>query len=185
MDLIFILASLYFFLPAYFANMAPPFAKKFKQLEFLAKPVDFGKKYKGSYIFGSHKTWRGIIIGTIVGIFIIWIQRILYKFPFFQALSFYDYQEINIIFLGFLISFGALLGDLFFSFLKRRKNIEPGKSWIPFDQLGYIFGPFILVNLFFEKIPISAWFWILVLSFFLHIIGNRIGFWLKVSESKI
>jgi len=185
MDLIFILKSLYFFLPAYFANMAPPFAKRFKAFEFFGKPIDGGKNFRGSPVFGSHKTWRGLIIGTLVGILIAFIQKVLYKFPFFQSISFYNYQEINTFFLGFLIAFGALLGDLFFSFLKRRSNIEPGKSWIPFDQLGYILGPFLLVTLFFERIPVYAWVWILFLSFFLHMIGNRIGFWLKVSDSKI
>jgi hypothetical protein len=77
------------------------------------------------------------------------------------------------------------LGDLFFSFLKRRKNIRPGEPWIPFDQIGYIVGPFLLVNIFFQRINIYAWFWILIFSFFLHMIGNRLGFWLKVSDSKI
>lgn len=185
MDWIFILKSLYFFLPAYFANMAPAFAKRFKLFEFLAKPVDFGKQYKGTDIFGSHKTWRGIIIGTIVGIIVAWIQKLLYKFNFFQYISFYNYQETNVLFLGFLIGLGALLGDLFFSFLKRRKNINPGDSWVPFDQIGYIIGPFLLVNLFFQKVNIYAWIWILVFSFFLHMIGNRVGFWLKVSDNKL
>jgi len=184
-DFVFILKAFYFFLPAYFANMTPTFARRFKVFEFLAKSVDAGKKYKGFPIFGSHKTWRGIILGTIVGILVAWFQKILYRLSFFQRISFYNYQEINVLFLGFLIAFGALLGDLFFSFLKRRMGIEPGKSWIPFDQLGYVLGAFLLVNLFFEKIPLYTWFWILILSFFLHIIGNRVGFWLKISDSKI
>lgn len=179
------LKSLYFFLPAYFANMAPAFAKRFKHLEFLAKPVDFGKQFKGKPIFGSHKTWRGIIMGTATGIVVVWAQRILYGFNFFQYISFYNYQEINIFFLGFLIGLGALLGDLFFSFLKRRKNIKPGDSWVPFDQIGYILGPFLLVNLFFQKINLYTWLWIAVFSFFFHFAGNRIGYWLKISDSKI
>jgi CDP-2,3-bis-(O-geranylgeranyl)-sn-glycerol synthase len=167
--------------------MAPSVAKRFRLAEFLAKPIDIGKQYKGSPFFGSHKTWRGIILGTIAGILVVWIQKILYEFPFFRYISFYNYQEVNIMFLGFLIGFGALLGDLFFSFLKRRKNIKPGASWVPFDQIGYILGPFLLVNLFFksQRIDIYAWLWILIFSFFLHMIGNRVGFWLKVSDSKI
>lgn len=165
--------------------MAPAFAKRFKHLEFLAKPVDFGKQFKGKPIFGSHKTWRGIIMGTATGIVVVWAQRILYGFNFFQYISFYNYQEINIFFLGFLIGLGALLGDLFFSFLKRRKNIKPGDSWVPFDQIGYILGPFLLVNLFFQKINLYTWLWIAVFSFFFHFAGNRIGYWLKISDSKI
>ena len=95
MDWIFILKSLYFFLPAYFANMAPSFAKRFRIFESLARPVDYGKRYKGAPIFGSHKTWRGVILGTTAGILIAWIQKLLYKFNFFQYISFYNYQKIN------------------------------------------------------------------------------------------
>lgn len=185
MELLFILKSLYFFLPAYFTNMTPTFAKRFKFFESLAKPIDSGKEYKGKPIFGSHKTWRGLILGTIIGILTSLLQKFLFRFDFFQKISLYNYQEINVAFLGFLIAFGAILGDLFFSFLKRRQNIEPGKPWIPFDQIGYIIGPFILVNLFFERISFLTWLIIFVFSFFLHIIGNRVGFWLKISESKI
>lgn len=184
MDWIFILKCLYFFLPAYFANMAPTFAKKAGILKFLAKPIDFGKKFKAKDIFGSHKTWRGIVSGVIMGILIILLQRILWQFPFFQKISFFNYQEINVFLLGFLLSSGALLGDLISSFFKRRKGILPGRPWIPFDQISFVIGAFCFVEPFF-KIPILAWFLILFFSFFLHIIVNRIGFWLKISDNRI
>jgi CDP-2,3-bis-(O-geranylgeranyl)-sn-glycerol synthase len=188
MDWILLLKSLYFFFPAYFANMTPTFATHFTKesgfLAFLGKPIDFGKEYRGSPILGSHKTWRGVILGTFVGILIAFFQRLLWGFDFFRGISFFNYREINIFFLGFLLSFGALLGDLVTSFFKRRQKIEPGSSWIPFDQISFIIGSFILVNPFF-KIPIFSWLLILIFSFFLHIIVNRIGFWLKISPSKI
>jgi CDP-2,3-bis-(O-geranylgeranyl)-sn-glycerol synthase len=184
MDGIFVLKCLWFFLPAYFANMAPTFAKKAGILEFLAKPIDFEKKIKGKPIFGHHKTWRGMISGIILGILIAFFQRFLFRFSFFQKISFFNYQKINVFFSGFLLSFGALFGDLISSFFKRRKNIKPGDSWIPFDQISFVIGAFFFTFYFFP-IPISAYFLILFFSFFLHIIGNRIGFWLKISDSKI
>ncbi|MBZ9569504.1 CDP-archaeol synthase [Patescibacteria group bacterium] len=184
MDWIFILQCLYFFLPAYSANMTPTFAKKGKVFKFLAKPVDFGKKYQGFPVFGHHKTWRGIILGVLIGILVALLQRFLWQFPFFEKLSFLNYQEINVFFLGFLLSFGALSGDLISSFFKRRQKIESGKSWIPFDQISFVIGSFLLVSPFFE-VQISAWLIILFLSFLLHIIVNRIGFWLKISDSKM
>lgn len=183
---IFILKCLYFFLPAYFANMAPTFAKKASILEFLDKPIDFWKNFRGKPIFGSHKTWRGIISGIVSGILISYFQKFLFQFSFFQKISFLNYQKINVFFLGFLLSFGALFGDLISSFFKRRKGILLGKPWIPFDQISFVIGSFLIVNIFSDfRIPISAWLLILILSFFLHIIGNRIGFWLKISDSKI
>lgn len=184
MDWVFILQCLYFFLPAYFANMTPTFAKKAGVLKSLAKPVDFGKKYRGFPIFGYHKTWRGIILGVLVGILLAFVQRFLWQFLFFEKLSFFNYREINVLFLGFLLSFGALLGDLISSFFKRRQKIEPGRSWIPFDQISFVIGSFLLVNPFFE-IPTFTWFLILISSFLLHIIVNRIGFWLRINDSKI
>lgn len=184
MDWIFILQCLYFFLPAYFANMTPTFAKKAGVLRFLAKPVDFGKKHQGFPIFGPHKTWRGIIFGVLIGILIAFFQRFLWQFSFFKRLSFFNYRQINVFFLGFLLSFGALSGDSIASFFKRRRGIDPGRSWIPFDQISFVIGSFLLVNPFF-KIRILAWFCLLVLSFLLHIIVNRIGFWLGISDSKL
>lgn len=184
MDWIFILQCLYFFLPAYFANMTPTFASKFGVLGFLAKPLDFEKKYQGFPIFGPHKTWRGMILGVLIGILVALAQRLLWQFSFFEKLSFFNYQEINVLFLGFLLSFGALLGDSVSSFFKRRQKIEPGKSWIPFDQVSFVIGAFVLVNPFF-KIQISAWLYILFLSFLLHIVINRIGFWLGINNSRL
>ena len=184
-DWIFVLKSLYFFLPAYFANMTPTFAKRYKLLESLAKPIDAGKIFRGIPIFGAHKTWRGVILGTLVGILIAFLQRLLFKFNFFENISFLNYQEINVFFLGFLIAFGALMGDMISSFFKRRQNIEPGKSWIPLDQISFVIGAFIFVYPFFREIPLLAWILNLILTFFLHIIVNRIGFWLKISASKI
>lgn len=186
MDWIFVLKSIYFFLPAYFANMAPTFLKKWGVLESLAKPIDFGKQFKNQPLFGSHKTWRGIFSGIVAGVLVVFVQRNFWQFSFFQKISFFNYQEINVFLLGFLLSFGALLGDLISSFFKRRKEIESGKSWMPFDQISFVIGSFFIVNTFSDfKIPILAWFLILILSFFLHIIGNRIGFWLKISDSKM
>jgi len=188
MAFISILAALYFFLPAYFANMTPTFATYFAKslgfLAFLGRPIDFGKKIKGKPIFGSHKTWRGIILGTSVGILLTWLQKFLWRFSFFEKISFFNYQEINIFFLGFLISFGALFGDLICSLFKRRKNIKPGRRWIPFDQISFVFGSFLFSFPFFP-IPILNWLIILVLTIPIHIFGNKIGFWLKISDQEI
>jgi len=184
MDWIFLLRSLYFFLPAYFANMAPTFAWRAGVFKFLDRPVDFGRKFRGRPIFGSHKTWRGIILGILTGILVAFFQRFLWQIPFFQKLSFFDYEEINVFLLGFLLSFGAVFGDAISSFFKRRREIAPGKPWIPFDQISFVIGAFI-TTFFVFKIPILIWFLILFLSFFLHIIVNQIGFYLGINKSKL
>lgn len=179
----YILSCLYFYLPAYFTNMAPPILKKLGVLNSLYAPIDFGKTFRGKPIFGGHKTWRGLILGTLVGMSVVWLQFFLYKFPFFQEISFLDYSKINILFFGFLISFGAVFGDILFSFFKRRLNLRPGQRWLPFDQIDYIIGSFLFLTPFFDIFP-AIWIVLLFFTFFLHIIVNRIGYYLKISESK-
>ena len=184
MDWFFLLRCLYFFLPAFIANMTPTFAWRAGILKFLEKPIDFGKKFQGKPIFGPHKTWRGAILGVLSAIVMAFFQRKLWQYSFFQNLSFFNYQEINVFLLGFLLGFGAILGDCISSFFKRRKGIAPGSPWIPFDQISFVIGAFVLTFLFF-KIPILAWFWILFLSFFLHILVNQIGFYLGINKSRL
>lgn len=172
----FLLAALYFFLPAYFANLTASLSRKIKFLKPLNIPVDFGKSLNGYRIFGDHKTWRGVICGTISGIIIVVLQRYFYQFEWAKEISLINYQEVNIFLFGFLISFGAVFGDLLLAFFKRRQNIQPGKPWIPFDQINFVIGAFLFLTPFF-KIPLSIWGTILILTFFLHILGNHIAYW--------
>jgi CDP-2,3-bis-(O-geranylgeranyl)-sn-glycerol synthase len=182
-NLQFVISCLYFFLPAYFANMTPPIAKRLGILKSLAKPIDFDKKFFGKPIFGSHKTWRGAILAFFVGFFTAIIQRFLFNFDFFKKLSIIDYSKINIFIFAFLISFGEVLGDLIFAFIKRRIGLKPGAPFIPFDQTNYVFGCFFLLQPYL-KLDLKIWLTILISTFFLHIIFNRLGYYLKIHNAK-
>jgi CDP-2,3-bis-(O-geranylgeranyl)-sn-glycerol synthase len=155
--------------------MVASLSKKIRFLKPLEVPLDFGRKIKGYPIFGNHKTWRGLICGTVIGILVIFLQFWLYQFPFIKKISFFDYTSINILFFGFLISLGAVFGDLLFAFLKRRQNIKPGKSWVPFDQINYVIGAFLFLTPFLRLDPI-IWLTILVLTPILHILANHIAY---------
>ena len=183
MNFLFAISCLYFFLPAYFANMTPPLIKKVKSLEFLGKPVDFNKKFLGKPIFGTHKTWRGTIFGFLVGFFTALAQKFLFKFDFFKKISILNYSQINIFLFAFLISFGQILGDLSFSFIKRRIGLKEGVPFLPFDQTNYVIGCAILLGPIF-KIEISVWIFLFIVTFFLHIIVNRLGYELKLHSAK-
>ncbi len=182
-NLKFIISCLYFFLPAYFTNMTPPILAKKNLFNFLAIRVDFGKKFLGNDIFGSHKTWRGVIFGLLVGILFSFFQKFLYQFSFFQKISLIDYSKINILLFGFLISGGALFGDLLFAFIKRRLKLQPGAIFFPFDQINYIIGASIFLTPIF-KIKIEVWFLLLILTPILHILTTHIGFYLNLTKSK-
>ena len=137
-----ILTVFYLVLPAYFANMAPVIFGKLGWFKSLAVPIDQGKKIGGDYIFGSGKTWRGIVSAVILGMIIAAIQAWLYHYDIFRNISLLNYPDKFIIF-GASAGLGAILGDLLKSFLKRRVGIKSGKSWPVFDQVDFIFGFFI------------------------------------------
>jgi CDP-2,3-bis-(O-geranylgeranyl)-sn-glycerol synthase len=184
--LTYILACFYFFLPAYFANMTPPLARKANLFNFLDKDIDFGKKFLGRPIFGSHKSWRGAILGIGVGFLVVLAQGYLYQLPVIQRISLLNYEEINIFLFGFLISAGAVFGDLLFAFIKRRLEMPPGAKFIPFDQTNYVIGSaiFLTVILKIEIITWVTWITLFILTFLLHIIANRIGYHLKLNRAK-
>ncbi|XOB41306.1 MAG: CDP-archaeol synthase [Candidatus Nealsonbacteria bacterium] len=180
-----ILSSLYFFLPAYFTNMTPPLAKRFRVFDFLDKPIDSNKTFNNKPILGVHKTWRGIATGIIVGISVACLQKWLYQFSWIKEISFFDYERINILILGLLLSSGALFGDLIFAFIKRRLGLKPGAKFIPFDQINYVIGAYIFFYLTsFSKIDNLVWIILLIFTFFLHIIVNRFGYHLRLHKAK-
>lgn len=181
--LTYIFSCLYFFLPAYFANMTPPLMRRANLFNFLDKEVDFGKKFFGQPIFGRHKSWRGVILGIAIGFLVAIIQGYLYQFSAVKNISFLDYHQNNIFLFGFLISSGAIFGDLLFAFIKRRLKMEPGTKFVPFDQTNYVIGAAIFLTPIF-KIEIMVWMTLFILTFLLHIIVNRIGYYLRIHFAK-
>jgi len=181
--LTYILSCFYFFLPAYFTNMTPPLIRKAGIFNFLDKEVDFDRKFRGQPIFGKNKCWRGVIFGIIVGMLVAGFQLWLYQFSFVREISLFDYQKVNILFFGFLISAGAVFGDLLFAFIKRRLRLEPGARFVPFDQTNYVIGSAIFLTPFFE-IDIMVWTTLFILTFLLHLIINRLGYCLKLHQAR-
>lgn len=167
-----IIKSLYFFLPAYLANMAP---ELLKGIPVLGRPV-WEKK------LGKNKTWRGIVVAALVGILVFWLQKWLFKFGFFYDISIINYGDFSLM-LGFLLGLGAILGDGVESYYKRRAGIKEGESWKPWDQLDFVIGGLVLS--WFVYVPkIEVVVVLLILSPFLHVLFCRIGYWLRIKGSK-
>lgn len=179
----FILSCLYFFLPAYFTNMTPPLSHRAGILKFLAKPIDGNKKFLGEPFLGSHKTWRGAILGIFVGFLFVLLQSRLYQKTFFKEISIINYNQINIFLFSFLLSGGAVFGDLLFAFVKRRLRLQPGTRFMPFDQINYAIGAYLFLSPFFKISPL-VWLTILISTFFLHIIFNRLGYLLGLHKAE-
>ena len=186
-----ILPCIYFLLPAHLVNIAASLSKKIKPLMKLEIPIDLGRQYKGRPIFGSHKTWRGLFSGIVVGMAVALLQSWLYQFEVFKNISFINYKEINIFLFGFLMSFGALFGDIIFAFFKRRKNVKPGVSWVPFDQINYVIGAFLFLVPYFEMqslnsiIGLKIWLIVFILTPILHVFGNHLGYWLGFQKNRL
>ena len=175
----------WFFGPSGIANVVAFASGKISFLKKYSYPVDLGIKFRGKRILGTHKTIRGFICGTIAAILIVYLQIFLYKnIPFLQKLIRLDYNFINPIILGFLSGFGALFGDSFKSFFKRQFNIQPGKSWFPFDQIDYILGG-VFFTAFYIKLSLLEYVLLFIVWFLIHPLSTLIGYLLKLKEEPL
>jgi CDP-2,3-bis-(O-geranylgeranyl)-sn-glycerol synthase len=125
-----------FILPAWVANGTPVlFAGRM--------PLDLGGRLWGKRIFGDHKTVRGTAAGIAGGIVVAGLEYSLIGVP---------------LALGAALTTGAIAGDLFGSFVKRRAGAKEGSNVPIMDQ--YLF--FIFALLF--ALPLG-------LSYFPSLIG--------------
>lgn len=182
-SIIFVLSCFYFFLPAYFANMAAPMVARTGYFKSLAVPIDGGKKFKGEPILGDHKTWRGAVSAMLAGIVVFYIQQQLFTTPFFNGISLTDYGDAQIGLVGVFMPLAAVLGDLSAAFAKRRLKLKPGAKFMPWDQVNYVLGNFVVLGPIL-RLELMVWAVLLFFTFFLHIIVNRIGFELGLHKAK-
>ncbi len=176
-----LLQSLWFILPMGLANMMPVFGKRL--LPRFSWPVDEGRMFKGQPIFGAHKTWRGLVLGVVVGWLVFIIQQALFEgSSFVRLLSLFDYGAMTA-WLGVLMGLGAVLGDLVKSFLKRRRGIQAGAVWFPFDQLDFVIGGTLLAVPVFLP-DFNHLLGILLIGLSAIIVVNRISFKLGLRETE-
>ncbi|MER2013624.1 MAG: CDP-2,3-bis-(O-geranylgeranyl)-sn-glycerol synthase [Methanobrevibacter sp.] len=179
MFLIACVTTLYFILPAYFSNGSG--------LVFGGgTPVDFGKSdKKGNRWIGDGVTWRGFIAGTIIGTLTGAVQG--YFGPeLMQTFGQYIITPIATdlhsgIMIGFLLGFGALLGDALGSFIKRRMGIGRGKPAPILDQLDFIIVALILVSLVVE-LNLLCVVLSIILTLFIHLIANTGAYLLGMKD---
>ncbi len=179
MFLIACVTTLYFILPAYFSNGSG--------LVFGGgTPVDFGKSdKKGNRWIGDGVTWRGFIAGTIIGTLTGAVQG--YFGPeLMQTFGQYIITPIATdlhsgIMIGFLLGFGALLGDALGSFIKRRIGIGRGKPAPILDQLDFIIVALILVSLVVE-LNLLCVILAIILTLFIHLIANTGAYLLGMKD---
>lgn len=170
-------------IPAYFANGS---ALVFGG----GTPIDFRKNaWDGRRIAGDGCTWRGLIGGGLLGMVVGGLLGLLADYGIASTLFNLSASQITFIsgnilkglLIGFLLGFGALVGDVIGSFIKRRLNFERGKPVPLLDQLDFVIISLIsvslLINLSWEVILT-----ILILSIFFHLGANMFAYAIKLKD---
>jgi CDP-2,3-bis-(O-geranylgeranyl)-sn-glycerol synthase len=124
-----VLQLLYFMLPAYVANMAPPFVRFRTGWN---RPIH-------ARLLGEHKTVQGFALGVVAGVLATAAQASIAT-----PLAMVDYRNWPL--LGLAFGFGAMAGDSIKSLFKRKAGIVAGGRWVPFDQLDFVLGALLLVG---------------------------------------
>mgnify|MGYP001346806387 FL=1 len=176
---------LWIMMPAYLANtIAVLTGGKY--------PIDQGKIHSdGNRILGDGKTWSGLVGGTLGGVFIGFLQVNLGE-GLIEALSGsqdVDFWGENSIIVFFLLSFGALFGDMTASFIKRRSQLKRGDKSPLLDMFDFI-GMALLLSFIFANEWLMSWildgyvplFTLLIATPILHRGVNIIGFKIGVKN---
>jgi CDP-2,3-bis-(O-geranylgeranyl)-sn-glycerol synthase len=175
MDVLTVALALWFVFPAYVANAVPVLVGG-------GTPIDFGRRFvDGRRIFGDGKTIRGFTGGLIAGILLGTFEAFMsgYVVLNLQKLTVLSLIQEEILqctpLRAFLISIGALLGDLTGSFVKRRMGLRRGAPVPLLDQLTFLIVAFLLVSLTFQ-IPLEYVIILLILTPLIHLTTNIISY---------
>lgn len=166
-----IFATLWFFLPAFLANMAPVVAAYFRWLPGLARPLDGGRVVNGQRLLGDGKTIRGLVVGILSGSIGGIIQYWWYPPTGFMVS----------LFMGAWIGFGALLGDALKSFVKRRRGIPSGTTWKPWDQIDIVIGVWLVSWWWSPLSPIQYLVALIVIGSGMYI-SSEVGVRLRIKQ---
>jgi CDP-2,3-bis-(O-geranylgeranyl)-sn-glycerol synthase len=122
--------ALWAMLPAYLPNNVAVVAGG-------GRPIDGGRTIGGNRLLGDGKTWRGTAVGTLAGTLLALGLNLVHDavagtlgvgLPVFPLR------------VAFGLAFGAMLGDIGASFVKRRVGSARGAAFPGLDQLDFVVG---------------------------------------------
>ena len=185
-----IIVGLWIMLPAYLPNS---FAAVFGG----GKPIDGGKTMKdGRRILGDGKTWRGFFAGILLGFLTGAVQILLLNYGFhvfgiqlpgFSISGDAGAFDLSAVIVILSLATGALLGDMAFSFLKRRLGIQRGKALPLADQYDFLIGAFLLTAItsfgwLTATLSLTTFIAIIIMTPILHLGTNIVGYWLGIKN---
>jgi len=148
------------------------------------RPIDGGRNLGGRRILGDGKTWRGTIVGTGVGVGLALLLSEV-------ATSVGDAANVALptfpLPVAFALAFGAMVGDIGASFLKRRTGRDRGAAFPGLDQLDFVVGALGLAAVV-DPAWFGEWFTVPVLAAvvvvtpLLHIGTNGVAYALDLKE---
>ncbi len=134
--------------------------------------MDHGLHLGKNRVLGAGKTYEGLFGGCSAGILCGLLQQ-LYSGSFG-----YFPQFITVL---LALSFGAILGDLAGSFLKRRFGLKSGAPVPVLDQLDFVAGAWLLLfcfarEWFIRNFSMDVILTVVIITPILHLLTNYIGF---------
>jgi hypothetical protein len=157
-------------------------------------PIDCYKTIRGHRIFGDNKTWIGfvsMILFSIIFQILVGICCNILNITHYN--DFYNLYQNTItynLFVGFLIGFAYMICELPNSFVKRRVNINPGKTigglkgitFFVIDQIDSLIG---VVFVLYSFSTINIWKCLLYIGLgaLTHVSINLILFCLKIRRN--
>ena len=132
-------------------------------------PIDRGRKFvDGRPILGTNKTMKGFAYGLLLGS----------TAAFAEAAMFANYELVLV---GIVASLGALLGDFFGAFVKRRLDIPPGNPLPVVDQLDFILGALLLTSPLLQ-VTLGAVLILVIATAPIHLLSNAIAYMLRLKK---
>ena len=170
--------ALWFIMPAYVANFIPVTVSKIKFFECYNKPIDGNRRLFGVRLLGGGKTWRGLVMGITAGTLTGLIQIIIQPEIHIKNLN----LPLMSVQLAFMMSTGALFGDIVASFVKRRIGMRRGDPAPLLDQLDFVFGAIFFSWLLLGRINYDRFYVLIVITPGIHLLANFVAWVWKLKR---
>ncbi|MFC6826799.1 CDP-2,3-bis-(O-geranylgeranyl)-sn-glycerol synthase [Halopelagius fulvigenes] len=164
-------------LPAYVPNNAAVLAGG-------GAPIDGGRTWGDRRLLGDGKTWRGTAAGTLAGVALALVcNAVVDPVSAFLGVSLPTFPLPAAVGLAF----GAMVGDIAASFLKRRSGRQRGAAFPGLDQLDFVVGALLFAAAFdlpwfVETFSLPILSVVLVLTPVLHVTTNIAAYVLGVKN---